>query len=399
MTTSKIATGAVTDEKIVGVSGGKVSGMVANAAAVNGIGASVTPTPNMLLPLNAGGKVPSTVLAEIGSANLAPNLALAGVTTGTFSGDGAGLTNVLASVPDGSVGVAKLDPSLSTLISSMLPRPLEFVPVGNPGNTADTAVMTTDATTGYGSVSYAFRIGKYEVTNDQYSEFLNAVAATDPNGLYDTSMGTGENGGIVQDGASGSFIYSAKLAMRLRPVVYVNWLDAARFCNWLHNGKPVGAQGPSTTEDGAYTIIAGSVAGGRNQSARYFLPTETEWYKAAYFDPAKGGAPGYWMFPTRSNTAPTATSPNTTNPNSGNFFSPTNDLTAVGGYVLSPSAYGTFDQGGNVFEWNETIVSGVMRGLRGGGWNDSSGILQATFRNQNAPTNSYSTVGFRVAKP
>src|SRR4051812_9590794 len=61
------------------------------------------------------------------------------------------------------------------------------VPVGNPGNPADTEIMT-DATTGYGSVPYSYRLGKYETTAGQYTEFLNAVADTDTYGLYNTAM-------------------------------------------------------------------------------------------------------------------------------------------------------------------------------------------------------------------
>ena len=60
-----------------------------------------------------------------------------------------------------------------------------MVTVGNPGNAADTRY---DAT-GFGSVGYVYQIGKYEVTAGQYTEFLNAVAKADPNGLYNTAMG------------------------------------------------------------------------------------------------------------------------------------------------------------------------------------------------------------------
>ena len=395
--TVQLASGAVTDEKIVTVSGGKVFGTVADAAAVSGIGVSVNPAPNFLLPLDGTGKFPGTVLPVVGSSILAPNLALAGITTGSFSGDGAGLTNVSALVGDGAIGIAKLDPVLAALLANALPRPLEFVSVGNAGNVADTAVMTSDSTTGYGSVAYSFQIGKFEVTNDQYVEFLNAVAATDPNGLFGIEMAARSDSGIVQEGAWGGFIYSVKARMRLLPVVYVNWLSAVRFCNWLHNGKPTGSQGPSTTEDGAYTFSGGTVVGSRNPTARYFLPNENEWYKAAYFDPAKVVGPGYWVFPTRSNSAPTAIQPNPTDTNSANF-SGVGEVTPVGGYVLSVSAYGTFDQGGNVQEWLETTISGMEPGLRGGDRADSSARLESTHRNHAPRTISASSVGFRVAK-
>src|SRR5688572_21011686 len=65
---------------------------------------------------------------------------------------------------------------------------IDWVAVGDPGNAPDTEVMN-DETTGYGDVAYAYWISQYEITNTQYAEFLNAVAATDTHGLYDTDMG------------------------------------------------------------------------------------------------------------------------------------------------------------------------------------------------------------------
>ena len=59
---------------------------------------------------------------------------------------------------------------------------LETVPVGDPGNAADFRYDPA----GVGGVDYAYRIGIYEVTAAQYTEFLNAVAAMDTYGLWGT---------------------------------------------------------------------------------------------------------------------------------------------------------------------------------------------------------------------
>jgi len=91
--------------------------------------------------------------------------------------------------------------------------------------------------------------------------------------------------------------------MNNKPVLFVTWFDCARYCNWLHNGKPKGLQNLSTTEDGAYLlngkIIGDSVA--RKPGAAYFIPTHNEWYKAAYY---KGGSTnaGYWKYATQTDT-------------------------------------------------------------------------------------------------
>ena len=118
---------------------------------------------------------------------------------------------------------------------------LEWVNVGDAGNAADG--------TGYGAVAYEYRIMKYEVTNAQYAEFLNAVAATDTNALYNTNMASNALGGINRSGISGSYSYSVKSGYENMPVVYVSHLDAQRFANWIHNG-----QGSGSTETGAYTV-------------------------------------------------------------------------------------------------------------------------------------------------
>ncbi len=102
----------------------------------------------------------------------------------------------------------------------------ETVPVGNPGNKADT--------TGYGAVAYEYKIGKYEVTNAEYCEFLNAVAKSDGHQLYDVRMGgrddrTGdEYGGIVRKGWYGKYSYTVKLGKEKWPVNYVTFESAAR---------------------------------------------------------------------------------------------------------------------------------------------------------------------------
>ncbi len=125
---------------------------------------------------------------------------------------------------------------------------IDTVLVGNLGNAADTTMMI-DGTTGYGSVPYVYRMGKYDVTAAEYCDFLNDVATTaDTYGLYNVAMAsTGSAGaygcGIVQTSGSGGYSYSVLSGWGNMPVNYVTWGDAARFCNWLQNGQPVGPRG------------------------------------------------------------------------------------------------------------------------------------------------------------
>ncbi|MFZ1932367.1 MAG: SUMF1/EgtB/PvdO family nonheme iron enzyme [Thermoguttaceae bacterium] len=302
---------------------------------------------------------------------------------------------------------------------------LEFVTVGNPGNAADTMVMG-DGTTGYGSVPYTYQMGKYDVTIGQYCEFLNAVAKTDTYGLYANtvygSMATDfPTIGITQSGSPGSYSYSVTGGYSQAancPMFDVSWGDAARFCNWLQNGQPTsGVENASTTENGAYTLngatsISALMAITRNSGATYVIPTENEWYKAAYYDPNKPGGAGYWWYPTKSDTVPSniLSSTGTNNANfydaysttNNGFTDPTNYLTPVGAFAASPGPYGTFDMGGDVWQWNEAEVTSSSRGLRGGSWSNlyyGPGLLASVDRDSSDPTDGDGNfgLGFRVA--
>jgi formylglycine-generating enzyme len=136
----------------------------------------------------------------------------------------------------------------------------------------------------------------------------------------------------------------------------------------------------------------------------YFIPTEDEWYKAAFHknNGVTGGAANYWNYSTGSDTYPTATTVANqlgVAPGSANYNSVIGSPTNVGAYNLKPStgAYGTFDQSGNVWEWNETLISGVYRGSRGGSFGYYAAIMASSSRNTGNPTYEGYDTGFRVA--
>jgi formylglycine-generating enzyme len=259
------------------------------------------------------------------------------------------------------------------------------VAIGNVNNAADPATGNA-----YGSVAYPYSIGSTEVTNAQYTAFLNAVAATDTNGLYNTSM-AGEFGGIARLGEPGLYTYEAMSGRENNPVNFVSFWDATRFANWLHNGQPTGLQDNGTTEDGTYTLTvdgmtANTVA--RNANAQWAVTSEDEWYKAAYHQPSSqgGDADDYWLYPTSSNSITSE---------QANFNFLVGNTTPVGSYVAN--FYGAFDMGGNVFEWNEAIISGSLRGIRGGSFQGNAS-LRADLRNDEAPEVEIVITGFRVTR-
>jgi formylglycine-generating enzyme len=282
-------------------------------------------------------------------------------------------------------------------------KSLEMVTVANPGNIADTAAHSGNPA-GQGAVSYTYNIGKYEITNAQWREFLKAKASVgDPYGLYITYMG-GTYGGIAR-GGSGTvgdpYVYSAKggdANWDNRPVNYVNFWDSIRFCNWLHNG-----QGNGDTEHGAYENVGDLDTFTRQPGAKYFLPTEDEWYKAAYHK-NDGVTANYWDYPTGTDAIPNNGKPGGDTGNTANFWD--GDLTVgdpyystpVGNFSLSDSSYGTFDQCGNVMELNENSPFSSFGSLRGGDWGSDWDRLSSSYRHGAYPQYGRDmALGFRVA--
>jgi formylglycine-generating enzyme required for sulfatase activity len=295
-----------------------------------------------------------------------------------------------------------------------------MVAVGNPGN-------ASDARTGYGRVNYEYNISKYEVTIQQYTTFLNAVAASDPYGLYNTNMATDlAVAGIARSGNSGSYTYSVispsgsvtpgASSPGNRPIAYIDWFDAARFANWMHNG-----QGNGDTETGAYTL-RGAKNGATvpaNRNARFTIPTQDEWYKAAYYSPLlNNGKGGYYVFPSQADATPGSTPKNLvgnrSQPNQANYYNGTfsvtqqqllapqgnqNYLTNVGAFVNSSSYYGTYDQGGNIYEWIDTAGNREQGRLRGGFWMSNRADLSYVDYYNTSPSYAFNGSGFRLASP
>ena len=308
---------------------------------------------------------------------------------------------------------------VGTLVSAAYGVTIATVPVGYSGNAPDTTVMS-DATTGYGAVAYSYAIGKYDVTNAQYAELLNSKASTaDPYGLWSTYMGSlSQNGGdgAISRSAAAPYAYTVRPGYANKPVVLVTWYGAIRFVNWLTNG-----QGNGDTENGTYLISGGGPNSGTaivpdaaqraawaaTNSFHYLLPSEDEWYKAAYYN---GPSATYYAYPFRSNSQPQAGWP-PGGDNSGDFNSSVfnydgnlTSLTDVGAYQNSLGPFGTLDMGGDVDQLNDADIQtstsfGIAygHGMRGGDWLFSSAASASSTRAYIPYSGSSNYVGFRVA--
>ena len=220
---------------------------------------------------------------------------------------------------------------------------IPFVTIGQPGNAPDGEPNPA------GAVTYTYRIGKYEIS-EQMIEKANAAGAL----------------GITKDVRGPD-----------KPATSITWFEAAQFVNWLNTST--GAT-PAYKFDSAgnFKLWLPSDPGYnsqnlfRNSLARYFLPSVDEWHKAAYYDPAAGH---YWDYPTGSDAIPDGID-FVGDPNfdavffDGALNPEPNNIVHVG--LLSP--YGSAGQGGNVREWHETAFDRVnnnaveQRSDPGGSW-------------------------------
>lgn len=227
------------------------------------------------------------------------------------------------------------------------------------------------------------------------------------------SISTGDITGVIRTDNVATVITNGTVTLSVGDQVTVQLLTQSVF-----NGNFV----VTGVTGNAFTFItpdSGSASGGEGgftgasathaEDAAFWLPTEDEWYKAAYYDPTKGGSGGYWMYPTNSDSAPgnmIGVGANQANylhdgvysvTQSATYSASQNYLTDGGVYNNSAGYYGTHDQAGNLWEWNETLVSDSSRGLRGGAWSYDDHDMISTYRYSDDPSVPTPFYGFRVA--
>jgi formylglycine-generating enzyme required for sulfatase activity len=292
--------------------------------------------------------------------------------------------------------------AVASLAASAFGVTINYNFVGNPGNPGNSASNPA----GLGAVSDIFKMATTETTNQQYVDFLNTVDpnGSNPNSIYNASMGSSAVGGITFNAGGGSGAkYTVKSgtastggSYATMPVSFVTWFSAARFANWLHNGQ---VSGTAAMETGAYTLngaTSGNIVA-RNPGAQVFLPSVNEWYKAAFYT---GTGSTYTTWQTNSNSTPTATVTNVSLVNAANYSSAAVAAMNVGSYINSTSAYGMYDMLGNVAEMTDNTGASTSTSFRamGGGWGGSVAAWNGTSAAVNQlGTFSNQSYGFRVA--
>jgi formylglycine-generating enzyme required for sulfatase activity len=244
-------------------------------------------------------------------------------------------------------------------------------------------------------VANDYRMGTYEITNDQWNKFTAAYGTVtgSPSYAYD-----------------GSF-YDHGTGTTNVPTNRVSWYEAAQFTNWLNTstGNQAAYKFTGTQGTGDYTFAAWSTtdtgydAGNpyRNTAAKYYLPTEDEWVKAAYWNGTL-----LQTYATKAGESLTqgdgvsGTGWNYCDANHGYATNPPGPWNVGSG---SQELNGTYDMMGNVWEWMESPYSDVNYGAsssrvsRGGGWDNTSIFSAASGHYSFGPASEVSYVGFRVA--
>lgn len=288
---------------------------------------------------------------------------------------------------------------------------LDWATIGDPGNrNVDNKRYPGLGCLEIGGIDYVYRMSRTEITVAQWFEYVNAYWPYHDGSLATLNFtsfwiqpqnpdpGPGEDPEyeIIRPGAEH---FPANMS----------WHHAARYANWLHNGK---VKEEWAFQDGAYdtSTFTRNPDGSRNDQrrhhpgAKFWIPTLSEWTKAAYWDPSRGGEGDYWLFPDGGDEPlvpgyPELGGESNAGHIDGDFWELLDDLFASGTYPDSLSPWGLLDLSGGVTEWTEDAsqADGRSRWVKGGDFlNQGAYVLdRLDIVTVNSP--DFSANGFRIA--
>ncbi len=266
---------------------------------------------------------------------------------------------------------------------------IDFVNISGDASSANGTYIGASRPEGFTDPANDYRMGTYEITYDQWDKFVNSYGTV-----------TGSDGFINPGDAYNS---SPHFTGTNVPTNMISWYEAAQFINYLNTStdhtaayKFTGTQG---TGDYALGVWESGDAGYdstnpyRNSNAYYFMPTEDEWVKAAYWN-----GTSLQTYASVGNLTPTQSGWNFYD---GEFATDPSGPWDVGSG--SEELNGTFDMMGNVFELMESpfssgdYLSGSGRIFRGGSFSGNDFGLSSSYRGYGDPYVEFTTGGFRVA--
>ena len=257
------------------------------------------------------------------------------------------------------------------------------MPVPGGTNTLGIGYRFLDGTQ-VGRVDESYRISRTEVTAGQYIEMLNMYIGqrtydgwrTDPlfAAFIDNSVSNEGEYGLDEQGNSRVFRYVIG-PLANRPV-YLSHVESMLYINWLHHGRPTDL---NVIRTGVYDaarfitldLLTSNAPGPQRLTiapaagARFFIPTQDQWIRAAHFDPNRNGPGqgGFWQFPNGTDSPSIPGPPGVGSANIGWDYDP-----SVGGgrlfagdidiasYPDTQSPWGLLDTSGNGREWTSTVM-------------------------------------------
>ena len=209
------------------------------------------------------------------------------------------------------------------------------------------------------TIPYRFLIGKYPVTNWQYSQFMADGGYRRPEFWGEAGWRWREKNGREVP----AFWQRSDFANPIFPVVGVAWYEAEAYCRWL--GARAGQIG--MTVEAGYGVR---------------LPTELEWERAARGTDRREYPWGHESKAAFANTREGASG----------------GTTAVCTYPQGCSASRVWDMAGNAWEWTSSLYSAKDSRpvLRGGSWGHGQDHAPCAFRNRGQSFLFGNRVGFRV---
>ncbi len=214
-----------------------------------------------------------------------------------------------------------------------------------------------------------FYISKYEVTNAEYAEFLNAKGNQSEGEVGNTWLDINDSDCQIEQ-VNG--VFKAKVGKENYPVIEVTWYGARAYAKWV---------------------------GGH-------LPSEEEWEYAA-----RGGNQSKGYKYSGSNNIDDVAWYSENSQNAENSISSGKGTHKVG--TKHPNELGIYDMSGNVWEWcnddwHESYANALTAGsswsdssfayrvLRGGSWNFNSDVCRVAFRDYSYLDYGHNNFGFRV---
>jgi sulfatase modifying factor 1 len=238
----------------------------------------------------------------------------------------------------------------------------DWVTVGDPGNRhTRPEEVPRRSSLEIGGVDYEFRLTRQPLRATEYLEFVQAYAPHWEGDPYDIAL-TGWTIGAYRDN-QGQWQYEVIPGRENYPAS-LSWEMAARFANWLHNGK---ADEKAAFESGAYDTStfywddSYQHQVSHDPGARFWIPTLDEFTKAAYWDPDKnGGEGGYWLNPDGGDETLIAALPQDGGETIGDALGDPNYFLGewdLGQYPHVQSPWGLRDVSGSLPSWTEGIYN------------------------------------------